>query len=54
VAEGVETEEQLKFLAAENCDEMQGYYIGRPKPIADYAELVGRQAPPRPKLKVVG
>jgi diguanylate cyclase (GGDEF)-like protein/PAS domain S-box-containing protein len=54
VAEGVETEEQLKFLAAENCDEMQGYYIGRPKPIADYAELVGRQAPPRPMLKVVG
>ena len=42
IAEGVETEEQLKFLAEEHCDEVQGYLIGRPKPIADYAELVGR------------
>jgi len=53
LAEGVETEEQLKFLAAANCTEMQGYLIGRPKPIADYAELVGRR-PSRPQLKVVG
>jgi diguanylate cyclase (GGDEF)-like protein/PAS domain S-box-containing protein len=50
-AEGVETKEQLAFLAAENCSEIQGYLIGRPKPITDYAEMVGR-APDR-KLKVV-
>ena len=42
IAEGVETPEQRKFLAEENCDEMQGYLIGRPMPIADYAEMVGR------------
>jgi diguanylate cyclase (GGDEF)-like protein/PAS domain S-box-containing protein len=42
VAEGVETKEQLKFLADELCNEIQGYFIGRPKPIADYADLVGR------------
>jgi diguanylate cyclase (GGDEF)-like protein/PAS domain S-box-containing protein len=42
VAEGVETEEQLKFLASENCNEIQGYFVGRPKPIEDYAEVVGR------------
>ena len=42
VAEGVETEEQLKFLASENCNEIQGYFVGRPKPIDDYAEVVGR------------
>ena len=42
VAEGVETEEQLKFLAGESCNEIQGYLVGRPKPIADYAALVGR------------
>jgi diguanylate cyclase (GGDEF)-like protein len=41
VAEGVETEEQLKFLAGEHCNEIQGYLVGRPKPIADYAEVVG-------------
>jgi EAL domain-containing protein (putative c-di-GMP-specific phosphodiesterase class I) len=29
-AEGVETEEQLKLLAAEQCNEIQGYLIGRP------------------------
>jgi diguanylate cyclase (GGDEF)-like protein/PAS domain S-box-containing protein len=49
VAEGVETKEQLKFLADEMCDEIQGYFIGRPKPIADYADLVGRKHKP-PKL----
>ena len=42
VAEGVETEEQLRFLAAENCSEIQGYLVGRPKPIAEYAEILGR------------
>jgi EAL domain-containing protein (putative c-di-GMP-specific phosphodiesterase class I) len=43
LAEGVETEAQHKFLVQEGCDEVQGYLTGRPLPIADYAELVGRQ-----------
>lgn len=42
VAEGVETQEQLSFLASEACDQVQGYFIGRPAPIQQYAELVGR------------
>ena len=42
VAEGVETKEQLEFLAAEKCDQVQGYLIGRPAPIEHYAEVVGR------------
>ena len=42
VAEGVETREQLDFLARENCAEVQGYFIGRPQPIDCYAEAVGR------------
>jgi EAL domain-containing protein (putative c-di-GMP-specific phosphodiesterase class I) len=55
VAEGVETAEQLKFLAAESCDEVQGYFIGRPKPIEDYAEVVGRQdAPMKTMLAATG
>ncbi|WP_371421076.1 EAL domain-containing protein [Tardiphaga sp.] len=44
VAEGVETHEQLCFLASEGCDGVQGYFIGRPAPIAQYAGLVGRIA----------
>jgi EAL domain-containing protein (putative c-di-GMP-specific phosphodiesterase class I) len=49
VAEGVETAEQLKFLASESCNEIQGYFVGRPKPIADYAALVGRRDAPKQK-----
>ena len=35
LAEGVETSDQLAVLAAEGCDEAQGYYLGRPAPIAE-------------------
>jgi diguanylate cyclase (GGDEF)-like protein/PAS domain S-box-containing protein len=44
IAEGVETAEQLAFLTDEACNEVQGYLVGHPRPIADYAELVGRTA----------
>jgi len=46
IAEGVETAEQLAFLTDEACNEVQGYLVGRPLPIADYAELVGRAPVP--------
>ena len=42
LAEGVETKAQLDFLAAESCDEVQGYLVGRPHPIAEYSKLIGR------------
>jgi len=44
VAEGVETKEQLAFLRREGCDEVQGYLLGRPAPIAQYARLIGHQS----------
>src|SRR5581483_11487019 len=53
VAEGVETEEQLKFLAAEQCTEIQGFFVGRPGPIQDYAEAVGRKGAPRKPLAAI-
>jgi len=51
LAEGVETEAQLDFLAGEGCDEVQGYFIGKPKPVGDYADLIGRASPPRQPRK---
>jgi diguanylate cyclase (GGDEF)-like protein/PAS domain S-box-containing protein len=41
LAEGVETKAQQDFLAAESCDEVQGYLIGRPHPILEYSGLTG-------------
>ena len=42
LAEGVETRAQLEFLAAESCDEAQGYLLGRPHPIVEYSDLIRR------------
>jgi diguanylate cyclase (GGDEF)-like protein/PAS domain S-box-containing protein len=42
VAEGVETQEQLAFLADEGCDAVQGYFLGKPLPIGQYSAVVGR------------
>jgi diguanylate cyclase (GGDEF)-like protein/PAS domain S-box-containing protein len=53
VAEGVETDEQLRFLAAEGCSEFQGYLVGRPKPIEEYAHAVGRVQADRPRSKPI-
>jgi EAL domain-containing protein (putative c-di-GMP-specific phosphodiesterase class I) len=38
IAEGVEPEEQLAFLAREGCEEIQGFLIGRPEPIDRYRQ----------------
>ena len=36
IAEGVETEVQLSFLREKSCDEVQGYYCGRPVSAVDF------------------
>ena len=63
VAEGVETEAQLSTLVAEQCESVQGYFIGKPMP-ADKAqaflasnwtiapEILGRPAKARTLLLV--
>jgi EAL domain-containing protein (putative c-di-GMP-specific phosphodiesterase class I) len=38
VAEGVETEEQLRQLRSLGCDEMQGYLFGKPVPVESFEQ----------------
>ena len=40
IAEGVETEAQLNFLCARDCDEMQGFHFSRPIPAHEFTELL--------------
>ena len=42
IAEGVETRAQLDFLRGRGCDEVQGYFLGRPVPDAVFVELLRR------------
>ena len=54
LAEGVETSGQLEFLKREGCDEVQGYLIGRPLPIENYAEIVGIAPAPQTRDEMAG
>jgi diguanylate cyclase (GGDEF)-like protein/PAS domain S-box-containing protein len=47
VAEGVETEGQLRFLAGHACDVAQGYLFARPMPAGDFRDWL-TMAPPLP------
>jgi EAL domain-containing protein (putative c-di-GMP-specific phosphodiesterase class I) len=38
IAEGVETEEQFRQLGLLQCDEVQGFLIGRPVPVETFEE----------------
>jgi diguanylate cyclase (GGDEF)-like protein len=40
VAEGVETEAQMRYLQANRCDEIQGYHLSRPVPAEDVVPLL--------------
>ncbi|CAD5375177.1 Bifunctional diguanylate cyclase/phosphodiesterase [Rubrivivax sp. A210] len=44
LAEGVETAAQLEFLRCQGCDEVQGYYFGRPMPAAEFEAWLQRHA----------
>jgi diguanylate cyclase (GGDEF)-like protein len=39
-AEGVETEEQMRQLVSDGCDELQGYFFSRPCPASEVGRLL--------------
>lgn len=44
VAEGVESEAQVRFLQAVGCDQAQGYYYSRPLTVHDFETLLNEQS----------
>jgi diguanylate cyclase (GGDEF)-like protein/PAS domain S-box-containing protein len=44
VAEGVETDEQMRFLLRRKCDEAQGNFIAKPVAMAEFGDVVRRYA----------
>jgi diguanylate cyclase (GGDEF)-like protein/PAS domain S-box-containing protein len=40
VAEGVESAETLAFLRSSSCDEVQGYYVAKPLPAAEFEAFI--------------
>ena len=50
IAEGVETEAQLHYLAEHGCNQIQGYYISEPMPAAQFRRFQSKnqQLLPRP------
>jgi diguanylate cyclase (GGDEF)-like protein len=46
VAEGVESQDELTYLLESQCDEAQGFYLGRPVPPAQFAQLLAGSVVP--------
>jgi diguanylate cyclase (GGDEF)-like protein len=44
VAEGVEDEEQLRFLRDQQCDMLQGYYLSKPIPADKFEQFIRTEA----------
>jgi EAL domain-containing protein (putative c-di-GMP-specific phosphodiesterase class I) len=48
----VESQAELLFLQAHNCEEAQGYYFSRPVPADKFAQLLASGIPERVLLEV--
>lgn len=50
VAEGVETQQQYQFVTEHGCDQVQGFFLGKPMPLAQLASLLQQNSWPTDKL----
>lgn len=49
VAEGIETKVQADALVGKGCNQLQGYWVGRPLPATEFSDWIfARAAPPAP------
>jgi EAL domain-containing protein (putative c-di-GMP-specific phosphodiesterase class I) len=46
ISEGVETNEQLKLLHQQGCDEIQGFFFSQPLSVADMEKLLNTKTHP--------
>lgn len=44
IAEGVENQKQLDYLAAHGCNEVQGYFTGKPVPAEEFEQLLVKKS----------
>ena len=44
IAEGVENQEQLNYLAANGCNEVQGYFLGKPLPAEEFEQFLVKKS----------
>ena len=51
ICEGVETEQQAKFLKLMGCNEAQGYLFGKPQSASDIAQIINRSKQTQGLLK---
>lgn len=51
IAEGVETVDQLNYLRDLGCHAVQGYLVGKPRPISDYSDQIRPRGDARSRLE---